>query len=36
MHVDLSLLKFFESPTVAGQAMVIEELILEEIENLPE
>jgi acyl-CoA synthetase (AMP-forming)/AMP-acid ligase II/acyl carrier protein len=36
MHVELTLLKFFESPAISGQAMVIEGLILEEIENLPE
>jgi len=34
LHIELSLFQFFESPTIAGQARIIEELILEEIENL--
>jgi len=34
MHVSLNLFNFFEAPTIAGQARIIEELILEEIENL--
>ena len=35
MQVELTSLDFFESPSITGQARVIEELTLEEIENLP-
>jgi acyl-CoA synthetase (AMP-forming)/AMP-acid ligase II len=36
MQVELTSFDFFESPTIAEQAMIIEELILKEIENVPE
>ncbi|HPZ09329.1 MAG TPA: AMP-binding protein [Candidatus Eremiobacteraeota bacterium] len=35
-QVELSLTRFFASPTIKDQARIIEELILEEIEELPE
>jgi acyl carrier protein len=36
MHVELSLLGMFEEPTVAEMALLIEDIIIEEVEKLTE